>query len=503
MKLAHLLEAIDPYELEGETDLNINGLSYDSRKISEGDLFVAIKGSSRNGHDYLPQAIENGAAAAVVEEFNDHLKGISLIKVTDSREALSQLAARFYDYPFKGMEIVGITGTNGKTTTSYILESILRAGGKESGVIGTINYRFKGKVYPSPVTTPESLDLMCLMRDMADNGVTHLVMEVSSHALDQKRTGQCPFRVGILTNISRDHLDYHRTMDEYFHAKSILFRDLCDGYPGEDCYGIINRDDPRGEEMAALTRARILTYGVEGEADFKANLFKADGGGIKAEISTPGETIEVNSPLLGKINIYNILAATAAAYCMGIEPGKIVEGIANLKNVPGRLEPVLNRKGLSIVVDYAHTPDALEKAQENLRPLITGKLITVFGCGGDRDQGKRFEMGLTAGKNSDIVIITSDNPRSEDPLFIIGKIEEGVKKAGLVRMDWNMENQSRKSCYFVEENRRTAIKKAVSMAEERDLVLIAGKGHEDYQIVGTEIKDFDDRKEAAQAVNDL
>lgn len=503
MKLSYLLEAIEPYELEGDKDPDINGMSYDSRKIRAGDLFVAIKGGSLNGHDYLSQAIENGAAAAVVEEFDGHSKGISTIRVTDSRKALSQLAARFYDYPFREMEVVGITGTNGKTTTSYILESILRAGGKEPGVIGTINYRYKGKVYPSPVTTPESLDMMRLMREMADSGVRHMVIEVSSHALDQKRTGQCPFRVGILTNISRDHLDYHGTMDEYFRAKSILFRDLCTGYHEGECYGIINRDDPRGEEMASLTRARVLTYGVERDADFKTDLFKANGGGIKAGIITPGGKIEINSPLLGKINIYNILAATAAAYCLDIDPGKIVEGIANLKNIPGRLEPVLNRKGLSIVVDYAHTPDALEKAQVNLRPLIKGKLITVFGCGGDRDKGKRFEMGLSAGKNSDIVIITSDNPRSEDPLFIIGQIEEGIKKAGLMRADRTKDDQLIKSGYFIEESRRAAIRMAVSMTEEQDLVLIAGKGHEDYQIVGTEIKEFDDRKEAAKAVNDL
>ncbi len=503
MKLLKLLEAIESYEMEGESDTDINGLNYDSRKIRKGDLFVAIKGSALDGHDYLLQAIKNGASAAVVEKPNIHLNGISTVRVEDSRKALSHMAAMFYGYPFREMKITGITGTNGKTTTSYILESILQAAGKEPGVIGTINCRYKGKVYPSSITTPESLDLMHLMREMADNGVTDVVMEVSSHALDQKRTGQCPFRVGIFTNISRDHLDYHGTMDEYFQAKSILFRELCGGCSEEESYGIINRDDSRGEDMASLTTGKVLTYGVERDADFKADFFEADDKGIRATILTPEGKMEITSPLLGKINIYNILAASAAAWCLGITREKIVKGISGLKNVPGRLEPVINRKGLSIVVDYAHTPDALEKAQLNLRTLIAGKLITVFGCGGDRDKGKRYEMGLSAGKNSDVVIITSDNPRSEDPNFIIGQIEQGVKDAGLMRMYQAKDGQLVRSGYFVEENRSDAIKMAVSMASKTDLVLIAGKGHEDYQIIGNKRNNFDDRKEAARAVNDL
>lgn len=503
MKLSHLLEAIKPFELEGGMDIDINALNYDSRKISKGDLFVAIKGCALNGHDYLAHAVDNGAAAAVVEDCTGQFNEITTIRVADSRKALSHLAAKYYEYPFRDMEIVGITGTNGKTTTSYILESILRAAGKSTGVIGTNNSRYNETVYPSAVTTPESLDLMKMMREMADHGVTHLVMEVSSHALDQGRTGLCPFRAGIFTNISRDHLDYHGGMDEYFKAKSLLFEELGSTSRKDECCGIINIDDPMGEKMASLTKARVLTYGIERDADFSVNSLKTDEMGIRADISTPSGIIKIESALLGRFNVYNIMAALSAACFLGIKHENIIKGIADLRNVPGRLESVPNRKGLSIVVDYAHTPDALEKAQLNLRSLISGKLITVFGCGGDRDRGKRFDMGFSAGTNSDIIIVTSDNPRSEAPLSIISQIEEGIKKAGLLRLDYKRNGQYLKSGYFIEENRRKAIKLAVSMAGKNDLILIAGKGHENYQIVGSEKRTFDDREEAALAVNEL
>ncbi|MDB9822718.1 UDP-N-acetylmuramoyl-L-alanyl-D-glutamate--2,6-diaminopimelate ligase [Deltaproteobacteria bacterium] len=503
MKLGLLLEGIPNCDPDGDMEVDIKGLGYDSRDIQEGELFVAIKGYSQNGHDYLNDAIRNGAVALVAEEFRESYGGVSKIRVPDSRETLSKLAARFYGNPCNGMDIIGVTGTNGKTTTSYILESILSAAGAKPGVIGTINSRYQGSSHPAAVTTPESLDLMRLMREMADGGASHVVVEVSSHALDQKRTGDCPFRVALFTNFSRDHLDYHNTMEDYFKAKSLLFRDLYGSGHAEKSVAVINMDDLKGKELASITSAEVLTYGLDRKWDFSADSISTDKTGLKARLVTPEGEVEIRSSLIGRINIYNILAATAASLSLNIELNTVAEGIKRLKTVPGRLELIENKRGLTLVVDYAHTPDALLKALETLRPLTEGRLVALFGCGGDRDRGKRYEMGLVAGENSDIVFITSDNPRSEDPEFIIGQIEEGVKQSGLTRTEWSASFGHRAPAYFFEVDRRKAIKKAISMADEKDLVLIAGKGHEDYQIVGSEKRFFDDRKEAALAANSL
>ena len=499
MKLGQLLEGIPDYNLDGHKELEVKGLGYDSRRIQAGDLFVAIRGHSQNGHDYLSDAIRNGAVALAAEEFRESYSGVSKIRVHDSREALAKLAARFYGNPHNEVDIIGITGTNGKTTTSYILESILSAAGARPGVIGTINSRFKGKSIPAPITTPESLDIMRLMREMADEGSTHVVLEVSSHALDQKRTGDFPFRVAVFTNFSRDHLDYHNTMEEYFNAKSILFRGLHGSRQTKKSVAVINMDDPKGEELASITDAEILTYGLNRKWDFSADSISTDRSGLKARLITPVGKMEISSSLIGRINIYNILAATAAALSLDTDIDRVVEGIKGLKSVPGRLELVENRKGLTVVVDYAHTPDALLKAQETLRPMTKGRLITLFGCGGDRDRGKRYEMGLVAGANSDIVVITSDNPRSEDPESIVRQIEKGVQEAGLTKAEWSPRILLEKSAYLIDVDRRKAIEKAISMANEKDLVLIAGKGHEDYQIIGQERRFFDDRQEVARA----
>jgi len=386
MKLGQLLEGLPDYDLNGHGELEIKGLGYDSRRIQVGDLFVAIKGHSQNGHDYLNDAIRNGAVALVAEEFRESYGDASKILVPDSREALSKLAARFYENPCNNVDLIGITGTNGKTTTSYILESILSAAGARPGVIGTINSRFQGKSRPSPVTTPESLDLMRLIREMADGGATHVVMEVSSHALDQKRTGDCPFRMALFTNFSRDHLDYHNTMEKYFNAKSLLFRGLQGNGRNEKGVAVINMDDPKGEELSSVSNAEVLTYGLDRKWDFRADFISTDKTGLKARLITPAGKAEISSSLIGRINLYNILAATAASLSLGIDLDRVVAGIKRLKTVPGRLELVENKKGLTVVVDYAHTPDALLKAQETCRPLTEGRLITLFGCGGDRDK---------------------------------------------------------------------------------------------------------------------
>ena len=499
MKLDQLLEGLPNYDLDGHTELEIKGLSYDSRKIRAGDLFVAIRGNSQDGHDYINDAIRNGAMALVAEEFRESYGEATKILVPDSREALSKLAVRFYKNPCHDVQLIGITGTNGKTTTSYIIESILAVAGAKPGVIGTINTRFQGETRPSSVTTPESLDLMRLIREMADGGATHVVLEVSSHALDQRRTRDCPFRVALFTNFTRDHLDYHNTMEEYFYAKSLLFRGLQRGGRNGKTVAVINMDDPRGEELASVSNAEVVTYGLDRRWAFSADSISTDKTGLQARIITPAGQVEVSSSLIGRINLYNILAATAVSQSLGLDLDMIAEGIKRLKTVPGRLELVENRKGLTVIVDYAHTPDALQKAQETLRPMTKGRLITLFGCGGDRDRGKRYEMGACAAKNSDLVIITSDNPRSEDPESIVRQIEEGVQDTGLTRVEWGVPVGIKGRAYFIEVDRHRAIEKAISIADKKDIVLIAGKGHEDYQIIGRERKTFDDRKEVVRA----
>ncbi|MCJ7595000.1 MAG: UDP-N-acetylmuramoyl-L-alanyl-D-glutamate--2,6-diaminopimelate ligase [Desulfobacterales bacterium] len=501
MKLGRILKGMTDYDLIGNPDREIEGLAYDSRQIKPGYLFVAIRGNRLDGHHFLEKAVECGAAALVAEDFNDLQGAAEKVRVPDARRALSKLAVQFYDRPFTGLRLIGITGTNGKTTTSYLLESILAASGAKPGVLGTINYRFSGKNTPAPVTTPESLDLMRLIREMADGGATDVIMEVSSHALDQRRTEDCPFRAAIFTNISRDHLDYHKNMDAYFRAKSRLFQGLERGGPGEEPHAIINIDDPKGKDLVGLTRARVLTYGLGKKADVRADSIHRETGGMRARLITPVGEQPIRSSLIGEFNVYNIMAAAGAAISLGIPLDKVAQGIAQLKTVPGRLEPVENRKGIIVVVDYAHTPDALLKALEALKPYAEGRLITVFGCGGDRDKGKREVMGLVAGEHSDLVFITSDNPRSEDPSEIVKEIEKGTRKSGLEKREWAGRPRVLDSGYFVEVDRREAIRRALSTAEKRDVVLIAGKGHEDYQIVGSERRHFDDREEAAQAVS--
>ena len=500
MELGYLLEEIQGGVLDGDKAVEIKGIAYDSRNVQEGYLFVAIKGHSQDGHAYLNEAVSRGAAALVAENFEGLYTDIAKIKVLDSREALSKISTRFYGDPCKDIEIIGITGTNGKTTTTYLIESVLSVAGARPGVIGTINSRFQGNVRLSPVTTPESLELMEIIRGMADGGATHVIIEVSSHALDQGRIGECPFSVGVFTNFTRDHLDYHNTMDEYFRAKSILFRELIKDRHGRKGVAIINMDDPKGEVLCSMSKTDVLTYGLTGGCDIGAENILTDKTGLKAIVRTPKGEAAISSSLIGRVNLYNILAAAAVAVSLDVDLDSIAQGIMELKCVPGRLEKVNNKRGLTIVVDYAHTPDALIKAQETLKPLAMGRLITVFGCGGDRDRGKRPEMGIAAGKISDIVFITSDNPRTEDPDEIIRQIEEGIKKTGMTSLDWK-DDKIEGPGYFIEADRHKAIEKAVSIAHVRDIVLIAGKGHEDYQIVDKEKRFFDDRLEAAKAAS--
>lgn len=501
MKLGYLLEALPDYDIDGDSTKEITGIAYDSRNVKEGYLFAAIKGHSMDGHVFMNEAASRGAVAAVAENFEGLSADIAKVKVNDSRSALARLSARFYGDPCRDIELIGITGTNGKTTITYLVEAILSASGLKPGVIGTINSRFEGNIHPSSVTTPESLDLMRTFREMADSGATHIIMEVSSHALDQGRISGCPFSVGVFTNLTRDHLDYHVTMDKYFEAKSLLFRGLIKDRHGRRGVAVINMDDPKGEVLMSVTKNDVLTYGLRRGCDVSATDISTDRGGLKATVTTPKGKIRITSSLIGGVNVYNILAAVGVATALDIDPAQIADGIAGLKNVPGRLELVRNKRGLTIVVDYSHTPDALIKAQNILKPLTTGRLITVFGCGGDRDRGKRPEMGAVVGEISDIAIITSDNPRTENPDSIIGQIEAGIAKTALPKLEWKDGSGPRGRGYFIEADRHKAIVKAVSIADERDTILIAGKGHEDYQIVGREKRYFDDRHEAEMAAS--
>lgn len=499
MRLQELLRALKIEDCKGDCDRKVEGLAYDSRAVKPGYLFVAVKGKKLDGHAFVEQAVERGAVGVVSEREISGSLGegrAAAIRVPDARRALSQLAVRFYGEPCRMMRLVGITGTNGKTTTSYLLESILLAAGLRPGVIGTINYRFPGHVCPAPVTTPESLDLMKTLRKMADAGVTDVIMEVSSHALDQGRASDCPFRIGLFTNISRDHLDYHESMEAYFKAKRRLFEDL-KAKEGA-AYAVINADDPFGERLMELTDAPVLTYGLGESCAVRADRIRLGPDGLSARLITPGSERHVRSGMIGKFNVYNILAAAASAVVLGIDPDAVVLGIEHAGVIPGRLERVKDQRSPAIVVDYAHTPDALFKVLEALRPLVSGRLITVFGCGGDRDRGKRREMGQVAGRYSDRVYITSDNPRTEDPASIAEEVEEGVADSGLDRLTGH-DADGGASGYILELDRAAAIRSAVRFACDDDLVLIAGKGHEDYQIIGNRRRKFDDREIAARA----
>ncbi len=501
MKLKSLLENLQYERFTGDSEVEVNGITYDSRSVSEGDLFVAIKGSKVDGHLFLGEAVKRGAVALIVKESKECPAKVPCIEVADTREALSRAAVHFYSRPCEQLSLIGITGTNGKTTVSYLLESILKTAGRKPGVIGTVNYRFPGHILKAPVTTPESLDLMRIMRKMADEGVDHVLLEVSSHALDQGRTRDCPFRLAVFTNLSRDHLDYHDSMDTYFEAKSRLFTSLGKERPGQNTTAVINLDDPWGETLTGRTAAEVVTYGIRKKCDFQAEDVRIGEAGLAARLKTPKGDGVVHSSLIGDFNAYNMLAATAAAMSLGVSLEEIVAGIENLAGIPGRLERVENRSRKNIVVDYSHTPDALAKALKALRPFAKGKLICVFGCGGDRDKGKRKEMGRIAAELSDLMFLTSDNPRTENPDAIISQIEEGVRAAGIMKQTGSPSRDTTAKGYRIAPDRAEAITMAVHMAAEGDVVLIAGKGHETYQIVGREVRDFDDRKIAAQAAS--
>jgi len=503
LKLSELIQGVELLKTEGTLSGEVSSVCYDSRWCTMDSLFVAIPGLKLDGHHFVPQALKQGSRAILCERPVDAPAGVTVIRVKDSRQALGLIGKNFFRNPSAALCLVGVTGTNGKTTITYLLESIFRQAGYSTGVIGTINYRYRSKVREAAHTTPESFDLQGMLREMLDAGVSHVVMEVSSHALDQKRVDDCEFDAGIFTNLSQDHLDYHQTLEAYFQAKRRFFSEIL----GQKNKGrrqgmIINGDDPFGRRiLREMSPSQVFSFGLEGSCDIGAAGFSFSLEGIDAEIRTPRGTFPVKTPLVGRYNLYNILAAAAAAHSLGIESRAVQVGLSNLGTIPGRLEKVSVTGEPAVFVDYAHTEDALKKVIENLLPFKKARLITVFGCGGDRDRGKRPLMGKAVVTRSDLSILTSDNPRTEDPLAILRQIEDGVENEGVKK--YSVED-IRKGFdgkgYVVMPDRREAIREAIKLAEPEDIVLVAGKGHETYQIIGTEKFPFDDREECREAL---
>lgn len=488
MLFLDLLDGVEVLAQSGNPQ--VTGVEYDSRRVKPRNVFVAMRGESSDGNQFMDRAIAAGAAA-VVTDSDQTPKNVAWAKVPHGRRALAVLSANFYARPAEKLAVTGITGTNGKSTTAFLLESILAATGRMSALVGTIEYHVAGKILPAPHTTPEALELHRLFLDAVDLGATEAVMEVSSHALAQQRTYGIPFDVAVFTNLTRDHLDYHDTMDEYFSAKRLLF---AGGGAKEPRASVLNVDDEYGLQLAKFCQGRsseVITYGLS-KADFHAAKLEITPRSTKFEIITPDDLVPVTSPLIGRVNVYNILAAAAAAYARGCQSEVIAEGVRNLARVPGRFENVDCGQPFTVVVDYAHTDDALRNltalAREFVKPHA-GRVITVFGCGGDRDRNKRPLMGEAAGRASDLVVLTSDNPRSEDPLAIINDAIVGLQRSA--------------TKYQIEPDRRAAIQFAVSEARASDIILIAGKGHEQVQILRAGTVPFDDKQVAKEALHDL
>lgn len=492
MLLSDLLAGLPVLEVSRVPDRQIQGIAYDSRQVKENYLFVAIKGFKTDGHLYVQDAVERGACALVLQEDVPTPEGISRILVSDTRKFLALLSARFYGYPARKMKMVGVTGTNGKTTTTNLISAVYREHGLKTGLIGTIENRIGERVLPVERTTPESTDLQKLLAEMADEVVQTVVMEVSSHALVLDRVKECEFDTAVFTNITQDHLDFHGDMQEYLRAKGLLFAGLGkEAHKTGVKHAVINSDDRAAEQLIKDCSVPVITYGMKPPADLIAQNVKVTARGVSFEITTEDQQkTQFNLSLTGKFNVYNTLAAVAVGLADDIPLKTIKKALEGVPGVPGRFELVDRGQEFAVVVDYAHTPDGLENVLSTARDITTGKLITVVGCGGDRDRAKRPLMGGIAVRMSDLAVITSDNPRSEPPLAIIEDIMAGVRKIAGAK-------------YKVIPDRREAIRQAVREAGPGDVVVIAGKGHEDYQIVGDRRLHFDDRQEAAAALEML
>lgn len=500
MTLKMLIKDMEIKEMTGSADVDVIGVAYDSRKVKHGDVFIAMKGEKVDGHSFINDAVKRGAAAIVYEKITgSELKAdsnkLTAIKVHDSRKALAYISNNFYKRPSDELAIIGVTGTNGKTTTTYLLKSILEAWGKEVGLIGTISYIVKDRYYDAPHTTPEALEFQAMLSEMLLSGCSHVVTEVSSHALAQRRVDYTNFDVAVFTNLTRDHLDFHATMEDYFRAKERLFREIL----LKEGTSVINYDDVWGRKLIGDISGNVLTYGLETGADMAAVNIKDSFEGLVIDIKFRDRVHGIKSPLIGMHNVYNILSAAGAAVSLNVPWDVIIDGIRKMSSVKGRFEKVDAGQDFLCIVDYAHTEDALERLIYTARELMKSsearsqksearqqRIITVFGCGGNRDKGKRPVMGKIATSLSDYVVITSDNPRDEDPVEIIKEIEAGASRRN----------------YVIEPDRREAIRNAVKLAEAGDILLVAGKGHEDYQEIKGIRHKFSDREALEDAIRD-
>jgi len=501
MKFLQVLDGAEVLSERGNPD--IAGVEYDSRRVKPGFLFVAMKGEATDGNRFIDKAIAAGAAAVVSDsESEPERDQVAWARVAHGRRGLAKVSANFYRKPAEKLANTGVTGTNGKTTTTFLIESILNVPRKRTVLVGTIEYHVLGKVIAAPHTTPESLELNRMFAEALANGATETVMEVSSHALEQQRVYGIPYDVAVFTNLTRDHLDYHQTMENYFASKRILFDGCGTDRPR---VAVINTDDEYGRELVKFSKKKgseVVTYGLD-SGDFHAKNVDIGLKGTRFDMATPDGVLPIWSPMIGRVNVYNIMAAAAAAWARGCTEDLITAGIAALKNVPGRFQPVIAGQPFTVVVDYAHTDDALKNLTALAREFVTshisqgtgdvgqptGRVITVFGCGGDRDRAKRPLMGEAAGRGSNFVVVTSDNPRSEDPMAIIQDAKPGVEKTGTE--------------FVVEPDRRKAIDLALHRARPADIVLIAGKGHEKTQTTREGIAAFDDVEVARELLNGM
>lgn len=493
MKLKELLESTKIISSSGGLETEISGIAYDSRRVKPGDIFVAIPGTLDDGAKYVPMAIRAGAAAVVYER-SAPSQGVTLpfAAVPSARAALADLSCAFFGHPSKKLKVVGITGTNGKTTTAYLVDSIFKNITEHTGLISTIETRVGNERSPSMLTTPESLELQGLFLKMLGSGVTHAVMEVSSHSIALKRVKGVAFDCAVYTNLSHDHLDFHKTLEAYFDTKMKLFRSLgASGKPG--VFGAVNIDDKYSEAVMEETDGDVITYSLKGPADVCGDILSQSLGSMKMELRYGRDTIHVDTKLSGRFNAYNILAAAACAKGFGISPDQVRAGIVSLEAVPGRLEFIEKGQPFKVIVDFAHSPDSLDKLLSFLGEFKTGRILLVFGCTGDRDKAKRPVMGAVAAGKADFSVVTSDDPHNEDPLEIIRAVEAGFLRSG----------KTDGKDYVKVPDRRQAIYKAVGMAAPGDILVIAGRGHEKIQEVKGVKIEIDDRSAAEDAIGEI
>ena len=495
MKVSQLFAIYPEIHFGENINDDVSGITRDSREVEKGFVFVAVPGHQQDGHDYLDSAVENGASALVVSDpsrIPESFAG-SWVKVESPRVALHRLASRYYGEPANELFCVGVTGTNGKTTITYMVEQVLKTHGWKTGVLGTINHHLEDHVWNSSLTTPDAIELQKRLREFRALGAQAAVFEVSSHALSQYRVDELPFDVAVFSNLTRDHLDYHLTMESYFKSKERLFSEVLAHSEKPDVYAVVNTSDDYGKKINVTDRARVFSYG-ERNAHLTFKVISQDFRGSLLQVKTPQGESRLHLPLPGRFNISNALAAMAVGLSAGISQSRIVEALEGFQGVPGRLQRVGGDGQPIVFVDYAHTPDALQKVLEELNEIrrasqLENRIITVFGCGGDRDKGKRPLMGKVAFDLSDYAFITSDNPRTEDPDQIIREIRDGMPEQGLSEK------------IFADPDRESAIGRALQMAHQDDVILIAGKGHETYQIIGNETLDFDDREVVIRLLN--